>query len=215
MEIAQNVLNGLLLASARMKTEAGKAAMKGLIAEIEAGHYSTAGLAHLSSEAVAEVLYQEVKARVQRTQGASQGPAEALFGQGLFGGEEFLGQAPMNYANFGQRVGAWLIDALILAIPSLILSPIPLLSLLVGWLIFALQESSPTQATIGKKTLGLYVTNLNGERLSFGQATGRYFSQILSALILGIGYLFCLWTEKKQCLHDQIASTLVLSKDKA
>jgi uncharacterized RDD family membrane protein YckC len=71
-------------------------------------------------------------------------------------------------------------------------------------------ESSPMQATLGKKICGLRVTDLNGERLSFGRATGRFFARIVSSIPCMIGYLFPFFTEKKQALHDMIAGTLVI-----
>lgn len=80
----------------------------------------------------------------------------------------------------------------------------------INWLYYAGMESSTRQATLGKSALGIKVTDINGERIGFGQATGRYFSKFLSALILGIGYLMAGFTEKKQALHDQVANTLVV-----
>jgi uncharacterized RDD family membrane protein YckC len=74
-------------------------------------------------------------------------------------------------------------------------------------------ESSAKQATVGKMALGIIVTDLEGRRLGFGRATGRYFAKILSALILGIGFLMAAFTERKQGLHDMVASTLVVKGD--
>ena len=54
----------------------------------------------------------------------------------------------------------------------------------------------------------IYVTDMQGQRISFGEATGRYFSKILSS-VLCIGYIMVAFTDKKQGLHDMIASTLV------
>jgi uncharacterized RDD family membrane protein YckC len=73
-------------------------------------------------------------------------------------------------------------------------------------------ESSPLQATIGKLAVGLRVTDLQGQRISFGRATGRFFAKWLSGAILLIGYLMAGFTEKKQALHDRIAGCLVLWK---
>jgi uncharacterized RDD family membrane protein YckC len=53
---------------------------------------------------------------------------------------------------------------------------------------------------------------MNGARISFGNATGRYFGKILSGLILYVGYLMVAFTDKKQGLHDMMASTLVVLK---
>ncbi|TXT22372.1 MAG: RDD domain-containing protein, partial [Planctomycetota bacterium] len=83
-------------------------------------------------------------------------------------------------------------------------------SIALPWLYSAYQESSESQATIGKKMLGIRVTDLNGNRISFGQATGRHFGKILSNLICSIGFLMAGFTEKKQALHDMLASTLVV-----
>jgi len=81
-----------------------------------------------------------------------------------------------------------------------------------GWLYFARMESSAKQATLGKMALSIIVTDVNGNRLTFGRATGRYFGKILSGLILYIGFIMAAFTEKKQALHDMIAGTLVVNK---
>ncbi|MBS0198479.1 MAG: RDD family protein [Planctomycetes bacterium] len=82
--------------------------------------------------------------------------------------------------------------------------------ILLGWLYYAIFESSERQATLGKAMLGLRVTDLEGRRISFGRATGRFFGRILSNFILFIGFIMAAFTEKKQTLHDMIAGTLVL-----
>jgi uncharacterized RDD family membrane protein YckC len=83
---------------------------------------------------------------------------------------------------------------------------------IVSWLYYAFMESSSKQGTLGKMALGLKVTDLTGNRISFGRATGRYFGKILSQIILDIGFLMIAFTEKKQGLHDIIAGTLVVKK---
>ena len=139
-----------------------------------------------------------------------------------------------TYAGFWIRVLAYLIDSLLLAIVFCPLgfglgllgvageidenSPawmginllLNVVSLLVGWLYFALTESSSWQATVGKRLLKLKVTDMHGQQISFGKATGRYFGQILSGMICGIGYIMVAFTEKKQGLHDMLAGTLVV-----
>jgi uncharacterized RDD family membrane protein YckC len=83
--------------------------------------------------------------------------------------------------------------------------------LVVSWLYYALSESSSWQATLGKKMLNLKVTDLTGQPISFGRASGRFFARIITKLIpLGIGYILAGFTEKKQAIHDMIASCLVL-----
>jgi uncharacterized RDD family membrane protein YckC len=81
------------------------------------------------------------------------------------------------------------------------------------WIYYAWMESSIYQGTLGKMALGLIVTDLEGRRITFARASGRYFAKIITGLIpLGIGYAMAGFTEKKQALHDMIASCLVLRK---
>lgn len=137
----------------------------------------------------------------------------------------------VKYASIGKRFLAVFIDGIILSIVGTIVNVIigvvlgggenaamgiqtigSLISLLTGWAYYAIQESSPKQATIGKQAMGLVVTDIEGRPISFAKASIRYFSKILSALILFIGYIMAFFTEKKQALHDIIAGTLVLQK---
>jgi len=81
------------------------------------------------------------------------------------------------------------------------------------WLYFAYLESGEKQATWGKQAMNIYVTDLAGNRVSFGRASGRFFSKIITNLIpLWIGFIMAGFTERRQALHDMIASTLVLRK---
>jgi uncharacterized RDD family membrane protein YckC len=94
--------------------------------------------------------------------------------------------------------------------------PAYLLSLVVTvlamWLYNALMESSSKQATLGKMALGVVVVSLDGKRISFARATGRFFSKFFLSSILMIGYILAAFTEKKQALHDIIAGTLVVDR---
>lgn len=93
-------------------------------------------------------------------------------------------------------------------IPTIIL--VSVISTVLAWLYFALMESSAKQATLGKMALGIVVTDVNGKRISFARATGRFFSKALVSSILLVGYIMAAFTEKKQGLHDLIAGTLVM-----
>ncbi|MFA9200728.1 MAG: RDD family protein [Cypionkella sp.] len=142
----------------------------------------------------------------------------------------------VNYGGFWIRVAAYLIDAILLGAVGGVIGMllgvgflgaagadpadanalagtqlvVNLISIVLGWLYFALMESSARQATVGKMALGLTVTDLDGGRIGFGRATGRYFAKWISAIIIGIGFIMVAFTERKQGLHDLIASTLVL-----
>lgn len=80
------------------------------------------------------------------------------------------------------------------------------------WLYYTLLEASPKQATIGKFTLGLKVTDLRGKRISLWQANLRYFSRVLSLLPLLLGFILILFTRRRQALHDYVARTVVMTE---
>ncbi len=120
-------------------------------------------------------------------------------------------------ALLGLGIGAGMMEetegaiGLVIALIAAYLTAI-LVIVVLEWLYYALMESSNRQATLGKLALGIIVTDLDGKRLTFGRATGRYFGKILSSLILNIGFLMAAFTEKKQALHDMIASCVVVMK---
>ncbi len=127
----------------------------------------------------------------------------------------------MSYASRLQRLGGWLIELVVVAV-------ILALGLIVGgrsyfagfvialtaiWLYFAGLESSRLQGTLSGRILGLRVTDLSGEPISFNRATVRHFAMYFSALTpFAIGYLMAFWTKRRQTLHDYVSSTLVLKK---
>lgn len=148
--------------------------------------------------------------------------------------------APVFYAGFWLRVVAAIIDGLVTGVAGCFVggciggalgasgalrgsgagSDLPIgaqlliqaISLAMGWLYSALMESGPWQATLGKKALGLVVTDLEGGRISFAKATGRHFAKFISAIILLIGYMMAGFTQRKQGLHDMMAGTLVIRR---
>ena len=87
-----------------------------------------------------------------------------------------------------------------------------ILGLILGWIYFAVMESSPTQGTLGKMALGIQVSDLEGGKIGFGRATGRHFGKFISALIFLIGFIMVAFTQKKQGLHDMMAGCLVVNR---
>ena len=143
----------------------------------------------------------------------------------------------MNYAGFWKRSAAAVIDWVILFISVTILHQVlidsefiiellsedfdaflefaiwlNIVAALTYWIYFAAFESCSKQATLGKMACGIKVTDLNGRRIGFGKATGRFFGKILSMVILLIGFIMIVFTEKKQGLHDKMAGCLVVNK---
>jgi len=88
-----------------------------------------------------------------------------------------------------------------------------IMALIIPWIYEAAMISSDKQATLGKRAVGIVVTDLEGNRITFGRATGRYFGKYLSSLILLIGFIMAAFTEKKQALHDMMAGCLLKVKD--
>jgi uncharacterized RDD family membrane protein YckC len=140
--------------------------------------------------------------------------------------------AEVTYAGFWKRVAACLIDGVIMTMAGLFVGATfgviygvvlqtaagagffgNAIGILMQWAYFALMESSANQATVGKMALGIKVTDLDGNRLSFGRATGRHFGKIISGLTLGIGYLMVAFMPRKQALHDIMAGCLVVNRD--
>lgn len=74
-------------------------------------------------------------------------------------------------------------------------------------------ESSSRQGSWGKRYLGLLVTTGQGLPLDRRTAALRWFSAALSHLSQNIGFLMAAFTQKRQALHDFLASTLVLERD--
>jgi uncharacterized RDD family membrane protein YckC len=87
-------------------------------------------------------------------------------------------------------------------------------TVLVTWLYHAFMESSDWQATVGKRAMGLVVTDMAGRRVSFGRSSGRHFGKIITNLIPALlGYIMAAFTEKRQALHDMMAGCLVLRRN--
>lgn len=122
----------------------------------------------------------------------------------------------MQYASPWKRLAAFLIDlpVLLLAggIVRVFFAQFAGLEYLAGWIYFAALESSQLQATLGKKVLGLKVTGLQGGRVGFWRASGRYFGKLIAVISLGAGFAPMFFTEKKQGFHDYVAGCVVLDQ---
>jgi len=139
----------------------------------------------------------------------------------------------IQYAGFWRRAAAALIDGFLTQIAAFIIGFILgamiglsgggeeeasfigfIVGMIVPWIYYAVMESSAKQATLGKIALGIIVTDLEGQKISFGKATGRHFGKIISAIILLIGFIMAGFTEKKQALHDIMTGCLVMMQKK-
>lgn len=124
------------------------------------------------------------------------------------------------HGGFWLRWVANLIDGVLLQIGLFIVThaarlmpaSVVLLEVAVALVYFPLWECSAAQATPGKMTMGLVVTDIYGDRLGFWQALGRNLSKIVSNVSLLIGYAIAGWTARKQALHDLMANTCIVRR---
>ncbi len=137
----------------------------------------------------------------------------------------------IEHAGFFLRVAASLVDGVILSVVQFLggfvvgvlygflgdglseaaLVPVSMVGgFVLNLLYFTLMESSGAQATLGKRLVGIGVTDVDGEQISFARAAARYLGKIPSAILCGIGFLMVAFTPNKQGLHDFIAGTYVV-----
>jgi uncharacterized RDD family membrane protein YckC len=126
---------------------------------------------------------------------------------------------PAAFANWGQRVGAYLIDYVPIFVVELIagISRNPVIWLLaivasIAWWIYnRCIQAGRTGQSLGKRTLGLRLISENtGEPIGAGMAFARDICHILDSLACYIGWLFPLWDAKRQTFADKIISTVVV-----
>jgi uncharacterized RDD family membrane protein YckC/Tfp pilus assembly major pilin PilA len=138
------------------------------------------------------------------------------------------------YAGFLRRFAAWFLDWLVLVAPLTLVMFVLGLGMASGgggeaqanafvgvaylaWfairgVYFATMHSSSWQASLGKRALGIKVTDDRGARLGFGQALARWFAAALSYLTFYVGFLIAGLTDRKRALHDMVAGTLVVDR---
>ena len=136
----------------------------------------------------------------------------------------------LEYVDFWPRVGASLIDMLIIGLVTA-----PLQYLVYGPSYFTVQSEEPfrgmpdflisfvlpfvgvvlfwlkKQATPGKMVVAARVVDATtGKTLTAGQAVGRYLGYIVAAIPFGLGLLWVIFDRKKQGWHDKMAGTVVI-----
>jgi uncharacterized RDD family membrane protein YckC len=123
-------------------------------------------------------------------------------------------------ADFGTRLVAWLIDAVIIAVPTFIIAmilPMALADLLalVAGIAYQVYFWTSTGQTPGKMLMGLKVVNAQtGELLDTGGAAIRYVGYIVSGIPIYLGFLWVIWDPKHEGWHDKIAKTKVIKVEK-
>ncbi|GMV94788.1 MAG: hypothetical protein AMXMBFR82_45660 [Candidatus Hydrogenedentota bacterium] len=139
----------------------------------------------------------------------------------------------MEYAGFWIRVGAAIIDGIILFVPNMIISILiqllvtsmdsdtvnPVVGLLIALLYllsFAIPMAYETYfigkmgQTPGKMVCGIKVVRSDGDSLTYLRAFGRHWAKYLSYLICYIGVIIVAFDDEKRGLHDHICDTRVI-----
>lgn len=134
-------------------------------------------------------------------------------------------------ASFLERLGARLIDLIIIAVLCFSLVVIPLvivkivsgiefsesqwnmLGLAIAWFYYGLLQSGKNQSTIGQRILRIKILSLDGSQVCFATASLRYFLNWLNILTIFIGYILFFFSNKKQCLHDLLSGCVVVKKE--
>ena len=141
----------------------------------------------------------------------------------------------MNFGGFWIRAGAKIIDSIILTVLTLLIN-VPFMflgasagpdqfslmafqglstvvNLIVG-MVYTTWFLGKFAATPGKMACGLKVVTADAGRVSYARALGRHFAEMLSGILIGIGYLMIAFDRQKRGLHDHICGTRVIYKNK-
>ena len=139
-----------------------------------------------------------------------------------------MNESDFEYAGFWIRVGATLVDTLLIMAITF-----PLLILIYGWqylgseslvagpadfliswvlpAVGAIWFWTRKQATPGKMALSLHVVDADsGAALSVGQSIGRYLAYSVSMIPFGLGLIWVGFDSRKQGWHDKLARSVVI-----
>ncbi len=118
-------------------------------------------------------------------------------------------------AGFARRLAAAMADIAVMSTLTLALGGFTLalrfpLEVLAGLAYYVGMEGSRRGQTLGKRLLGIRVLGVDGRPIGRGRALLRHVGGYVSALALGIGYLWMLWDERQQTWHDKMARAVVV-----
>src|SRR6185312_17244683 len=127
----------------------------------------------------------------------------------------------------GRRAVAALIDLCIVGAAMLLSLPLPgllrdalpplpadvplaLLPLLVPLLHFIIFPATRAQGTPGKRSCGLKIATLGGDRIGLFRSLVRFAASLISIAALFLGDLVMVWNRKHRAFHDMFAGTVVV-----
>lgn len=138
----------------------------------------------------------------------------------------------VEYAGFWIRVGAKIIDWIILSVINMIITAVwgfvavssagtsrAVASMAISYILqIAISAAYTTWflgkygATLGKMACKIRVITSEGDNISYLRAFARHFAEWLSGIIIGIGYIMVAFDDEKRALHDRICDTRVIKK---
>ncbi len=136
-----------------------------------------------------------------------------------------MNQPVPEYVGFWARVGAAIIDSILMAIVLVPIARIlgigydwdeldspanivmngvlPAIAVILFWVY--------RQATPGKMVIGAKIVDAKtGGKPSTGQFIGRYLSYYLSSIVFALGFIWVGFDDRKQGWHDKLAGTVVV-----
>jgi len=130
--------------------------------------------------------------------------------------EEKPKEYALEYAGFWVRLGACIIDGVILGLITWIITYISVA--LIVWVTVGLIISVTyfcgfwvwRGQTPGKMVMGIKVICTGSSPVTLPQALLRYLGYIVSAMVLFIGFIWIAFDSHKQGIHDKIADTYVV-----
>ena len=133
-------------------------------------------------------------------------------------GPPYAGGGPSGpRAGFGQRLGAALVDGILLAVIGFVIqlalgsSGGSAIGIALGVAYFGYFEGSASGQTVGKRMIGIRVIDFGGGgSIGHGRAVIRYFGRWVSAVACLLGYFWMLWDKERQCWHDKFANDVVV-----
>lgn len=138
-----------------------------------------------------------------------------------------------RYVGFWARVGAYLLDVLVMDLILLVVWGPEKLNLdhvqtveqmynamkpladRIFWiqLVYFVVLNGQFGATLGKMAIRARIVNLEGGRIGFGRALLRWLGSVLNGMTLGLGFLVVAFRADKRGLHDLMAGTKVVYRE--
>ena len=131
------------------------------------------------------------------------------------------GMTALEIASAGQRLGAFLVDAVISvlvgiagsAIGSVISGDLVATNTLASigyWIVVLIMVATRGQSP-GKMVIGIKIVKTDGRSIGFGTTLLReIIGKFISSIIILLGYIWILFDGQRQGWHDKIASTYVV-----